>query len=386
MAPRRLLYPEQVRGLLARRFANQHRLWLAGDGAWPMAISLGVPSEKDAQQHGDGIHDWVSRWQSWHGAGTLEWHARQWRALGSQRLPKRMILADPSEVADWLGEHARWAQALARYQRLTARWPALAQYLPRHFAVMADYGDAEFERLEALLGWLESNPQSNLYPRQLPVPGIDSKWLERRKGLLVGLMAAMQGEVPDGLDLYRCCGLRPLPYLVRLRLLDPNLRACAGGLGDVSAPVAELAKLRLPVRRVFIVENTQTGLAFEDMPGAAVLMGLGYGVDVLGKLPWISGTRCVYWGDIDTHGFAILSRARVYVPQMESALMDECTLIGNKGLWSTEQEQHGACELPRLTDEEQAVFIGLKEQRWGLNVRLEQERIPWAAAWAMLVT
>ncbi|NOR71388.1 MAG: hypothetical protein GQ532_17115, partial [Methylomarinum sp.] len=33
-----------------------------------------------------------------------------------------------------------------------------------------------------------------------------------------------------------------------------------------------------------------------------------------------------YWGDLDTHGFAILSRLRHYYPQVKSILMDEKTL------------------------------------------------------------
>jgi len=42
-------------------------------------------------------------------------------------------------------------------------------------------------------------------------------------------------------------------------------------------------------------------------------MRLGYAVDVLGQLPWLQEAQCIYWGDIDTHGFAILNRARTYI-------------------------------------------------------------------------
>lgn len=384
MATRRLLLPENVRDLLARRSAKRHRRWLTGGDAWPMVVSLGVPGEKDAQQHSDVVRTWVSTWQSWQGAGTLQWHERRWRTMGTQQLPKSLLLANAGEVAEWLGDAARWQRALARYQRFIARWPALVDRLPRHFDVLADYDESDSQRLEALLGWLEVNRESNLYPRQLPVPGIDSKWLEGRKALLVDLVAALHGKDTEGLDLFQCCGLRPIPHLVRLRLLDPELRACAGGLSDISAPIGDLATLSLPVRRVFIVENTQTGLAFEDLPGAVVLMGLGYGVEVLGQLPWLSGRRCLYWGDLDTHGFAILSRVRSTLPDAESVLMDDVTLLNNKALWCEEKQQHPASELPRLTNKEQDVFRALKEQRWGLNVRLEQERIPWTEAWRAL--
>jgi hypothetical protein len=175
-------------------------------------------------------------------------------------------------------------------------------------------------------------------------------------------------------------GLRPLPYLVRCCILDEELRRRLGGLSDVSARLDDLAALDLPARRVYIVENLQTGLAFGDEPGAVVFMGLGYGVGLLARLPWVARAACIYWGDLDTHGFAILDRARASLPGLESALMDEDTLLTFRELCVHEGEQSAAGVLPMLSPTEQEVYRGLKEQRWGVNVRLEQERIPWSFA------
>jgi hypothetical protein len=49
-----------------------------------------------------------------------------------------------------------------------------------------------------------------------------------------------------------------------------------------------------------------------------------------------------------------------------------------------EAAQHSSAELTRLTEEEQQLYRDLKQQRWGQNVRLEQERIDWTAAWIVL--
>jgi hypothetical protein len=89
-------------------------------------------------------------------------------------------------------------------------------------------------------------------------------------------------------------------------------------------------------------------------------------------------------GDLDIHGFAILSRARQQLPHLQSVLMDEATLLGHRDLWVSEQEQYAAPELPLLTGAELSVYRGLKQQQWGRNVRLEQERIPWSYAWDAL--
>lgn len=379
--------PEDVRQTLVRRFQSKHREWLIGDtgeSQWPLEVPLGLPTEQAALRQVDGVRAWVSAWQGWQGVGTLSWCDRRWKALGVQRLPEKLALRGPEDVAMWIGESARWERAQSRYRALIARWPVLAQQLPRYFDVLADYSDADYQRLTEMLDWIASHPYSNLYPRQLPVSGLDSKWLDGRKGLLTDLVAAIQEDSSSDLDFYLRCGLKAPPLLVRMRVLDQSLRAHIGGVGDITAPVDDLAGISWPVSHVFIVENLQTGLAMSDMPGAVVFMRLGYNVDVLARLPWLARARCMYWGDLDTHGFAILHRARSYIPELQSVLMDEETLLRHKALWVDEAAQHSAAELTLLTKEEQQLYRDLKQQRWGQNVRLEQERIDWTTAWNVL--
>ena len=379
--------PEDVRQFLARRLHSKHREWLIGDPSqspWPLEIALGIPTEQAALRQVDGVRAWVSAWHSWQGVGTLSWCERRWKALGVQRLPEKLALNGPGDVAMWVGESARWERAQSRQRTLTARWPVLAQQLPRYFDVLADYGDADFRRLAEMLGWIANHPKSDLYPRQLPVSGLDSKWLDGRKGLLTDLVAAIQEDSLSDLNFYQRCGLKAPPLLVRMRVLDQTLRARIGGVGDITAPVDDLAGIHWPASHVFIVENLQTGLAMSDMPGAVVFMRLGYNVDVLARLPWLAHAKCLYWGDLDTHGFAILHRARSYIPELQSVLMDEDTLLQHEALWVDESAQHPAAKLTLLTEQEQQLYQALKQQRWGQNVRLEQERIDWAAAWSVL--
>jgi hypothetical protein len=382
-----LKLPEDIRQRLVRRFQSKHREWLIGESVenlWPMEIPLGMPTEQVALRQVDGVRSWVSAWQHWQGFGTLSWCERRWKTLGVQSLPEKLTLHRPEDVAMWIGEATRWDRAQTRYRALIGHWPVLAQQLPRYFDVLADYSDADFRRLAEMLEWIERHPNSGLYPRQLPVSGLDSKWLDGRKGLLTDLVAAIQEDSSNDLDFYQRCGLKAPPFLVRMRVLDQALRSRIGGAGDITAPVEDLAGISLIPSHVFIVENLQTGLAMSDMLGAVVFMRLGYNVNVLAGLPWLIHAKCIYWGDLDTHGFAILHRARSYLPKMQSVLMDEVTLLRHKALWVEEGEQHSAAELSLLTEAEQEVYRGLKRQRWGQNIRLEQERIAWDTAWSAL--
>ena len=414
--------PSDIMKLLKNKFKNKHRDWLksAFTGAapadeWPLKIYLGVPTEHDALRQPEAVRQWIAAWRTWQGSvaassvaassvaascvaassvaascgSSLVWIERRWRSLGTQSVPEKLLLENPDAAAVWIGEASRWSRAVGRYKFSIQRWPALADTLTKHFNVLADYSDIEFFNLCEVLSWICANPNSNVYIRQIPVSGIDSKWLESRKGLFTELIAALRND-PSSLfadrDFYRYSGLRPLPQLIRMRILDPDLRSKFAGLGDISAPAEEIAGLDITPAVTFIVENIQTGLAFNDLKNSVVIMGLGYRVDVLGKIPWLKHTRCVYWGDIDTHGFAILNRARSYLPNPETALMDEATLLSHRALWVEEKDQHSSNELPLLTDSELTLFQSLKKNKWGHHIRLEQERIRWDEAWDVLRT
>lgn len=378
-----LRFPNDIREHFTARYRGRRAEWLAGEGSWPMTVPLGCPTEAEAQYQSGALRGWLEAWQSWRGPGKVIWREKRWRSLGSQSLPDRLLIDDPRSLAEWIGEEQRWDWARFRYARLVTRWPRLAARLPRYFEVLAGYSDQDMLRLEGLITWIEAHPRSNLYTRQIPIAGIDTKWLEPRMALVADLIAALAGCEPGSAAFHERCGLRRAPHTVRMRLLDSSLRDRLGGLGDISAPIDEIALLNLPASRVYVVENVQTGLCFEDRAGSMVFMGLGYGVVSLAQIPWLAAAGCIYWGDLDTHGFAILNAARAVLPGIASVLMDEPTLLRNRDLWAEEKEQCRQ-ELPLLTPDERSVYERLRQQCWGPNVRLEQERIAWDEAWRVL--
>lgn len=386
--PKKLLSPEAARDFLVRRFNNQHQTWVVGGGSWPLDVSLGAPTEKDIADDPRAVRSWASAWQSRTGPGEVAFEERQFARLGKHRLPVSLTFSDAGQVAAAVGQARRWSTAAERYQQMLSRWPLLGQgnALASKFDVLADYAVEDFERLMSLLAWLEVNPKSGLYLRQLPVEGLDTKWLEKRTGLVSTLLRALRVAVPDDeSDFHELCGLRKPAHRVRVRLLCPALRTLVGGLCDIEAPVGELAKMPIAPRTVVIAENLETGLALPDVPGVVVVMRLGNAVSALGTLPWLQSAGAVYWGDIDTHGFAILDRARRAVPHLRSFLMDESTLLRHRALWVQEATQCPNVPLETLTAEERACYDSLRTHKWGQRVRLEQERLDWSEAMKTLI-
>jgi len=107
-----------------------------------------------------------------------------------------------------------------------------------------------------------------------------------------------------------------------------------------------------------------------------VIFGLGYGIEMLKEEAWLADRKIIYGGDIDTHGFAILSQLRGYYPQVESLCMDEGTLLAHQPLWGSEaDEKRHMGALQALTAVESQLFNNLQRNAFGKNIRLEQERI-----------
>lgn len=377
--PKKLLSPDAVRDFLTRRFNNQHQNWLAGEGSWPLIVGLGTPTEKEIADDAAGVRAWTAAWDNRTGPGTVVSEDRQFARLGRQRFPVGISLESPAAVASAVGQGIRWATASRRYDYLAGRWPPLIRgmKLASKFDVLADYPSEDFERLVALLAWLEANPASNLYLRQLPVEGLDTKWIGQRTGLVSGLLREISASAGDSNDFYATCGLRKPPHRVYIRVLCPELRGLVGGLRDIEAPVNELAMLPIEPRSLVIIENLETGLALPDLAGTVAVIRLGNAVSALEALPWPRVANAVYWGDIDTHGFAILNRARQVLPQLRSVLMDGVTLMSHRSLWGHKPVQYGNETLETLVDSEKAVYDGLRTNAWGHKIRLEQERLVW---------
>jgi hypothetical protein len=331
------------------------------------------------------VRAWAAAWSAWessHPTGAVTWETRQWPRLGTQRLPACLAISSLHDVAKLADQGSRWQRAAARQPLLSTVcvWLTGRPATQRLFDALADYSDVDFERLLSLMRWLSEHPASGLQLRQLPVVGLDTKWVEQRRGLIIDLLQcrpSLPAGDQAGRDLHTLLGLAKQPTRMRVRLLGDDLRRQVGGLCDIEAPVDELAGLPIAPRLAFVVENLESGLALPAVPGAVALMKLGHAVNLLRLLPWLRASRVVVWGDVDTHGFAILDRVRPVLPQAESMLMDRDTLLGHQALWVEEPKPYVGPPLERLSQTERVVFDGLVGSVWGVGVRLEQERLPW---------
>lgn len=366
----------QLRERARRLLEREGRAWAAiGNDSVVLDVPLHPPTERTALADLGAARAWVD---SWRRATTtlpieLSWTARDWARVGSQELPARATVRGPERIAAVAGvaEARDWgtlSTRLSELRTLIGTGDDVAAALRTHARTIASFSPDDVSRLHDVLRWLRENPTSGRTARELPIRGVHTKWIETRKGLVEALHRLMSSA--PGL------GLREPSPLLRMRALDQ--RFAPGGLPDVSAPVDDLAALSLHPERVFVFENLEPVLAMPPVPGAVVLDGGGYRVDLIARLPWAQ--EVTYWGDLDSHGFAILHRLRAHGVRATPVLMDTETLLTHRDLWVSEPDPSIAA-LPLLTTEEESTLRWLGAEG---NVRLEQERIPWQYALAHL--
>ena len=306
------------------------------------------------------------------------------RVLGHSAVPDEVWLDTLEDAWALIGkaQDARRFNVLLQLTR--EQYPALLSALspwlekrPLTALALAD----EWARLLAVVVWLQSHPRPGLYLRQVDLGGVDSKFFEAHRGVLAELLdLSLPAESIDpsasGLSGFcRRYGFKDKPLRIRFRVLDPAVSLLPQAAAqDITLTQADFEALNPPVRDVFITENEVNFLAFPPVAHSLVIFGAGYGFEVLAGAPWLQNCRIHYWGDLDTHGFAILDQLRAHLPHVQSLLMDHATLMAHAAQWGTEP-QPVLRDLPRLTAEESAVYNDLRDNRLRPNLRLEQERI-----------
>ena len=366
-----------------------HKMWdkglllaeLAGSpSVFPKRLRLKRPTTTELAEHFTDVRDWISRLDRDAKHYRVVWRSINHRLLGANAVPNEIWLDSLADALRWLGK-SRDAERFSGLVTLTAeRQPQLMPWLQKRPLRALELAD-DWPLLLAIISWLESNARPGIYLRQVDIPGVHSKFIERHRVVLAELFDLVLPQ--DAIDttargvtgFCRRYGFRDKPSRLRFRILDPDHALFPGGTDqDITLTMATFAQLDLSVKKVFITENEINFLAFPMVPHSLVIFGAGYGFDALARAKWLQGCSLYYWGDIDTHGFAILDQLRTDFPAVDSFLMDRETLLAHQAYWGLETTPERR-DLPRLNSEELRLYDDLRQNRLSNQLRLEQERI-----------
>lgn len=367
--------PEEIAARLQREWQRKSsRLeMLTTADAWPRQYSIGLPSARDLADKPTAIREHVARWQQV-AVGEVIWRQVNYRASSEPlRLPSHWVLQRPS---DWVraSSDRQLAADFALLEYLIGQsLPELRDALITHLKLLQGRSREELVSAVELAARLKPGEAQGRPLRLLAGHGVDTKFFERNRQLMVRLLDARYDDVVSEQGLHAFLDATPdgehwllLMPLQRGLLPFDVQQVRSQELGSLPADVIRAS-------RIIVVENRQCRHLLPELDDTVAILGSGLDLDWL-RASWLDGKDVAYWGDIDTWGLTMLAQARLQRDSLTAMLMDRQTFEHHaEGNAVTEPVGAGE-ELPDgLGVEEQALYRWLQLSERG---RLEQEYLP----------
>ena len=299
----------------------------------------------------------------------IEYQKVKTKRHGIQDIPTSISFQTEYDYLKYINEEKDTAKFKKDITSILSSFPELKDWIYKYPIKVIEN---DWESLLNVCKYFKAVPQPHLYIRELPIQ-VHTKFIENNKGIIRELLDIIIAEHIniDEKQFESRFNLKYDETLVRFRILDEAVsQQLFGGIDDISIPISEFQNIALPIHTVYIVENKMNMLTFPAQSNGIVVFGKGFGVDIMKNVEWLKTKKIYYWGDLDAHGFQILSEIRTHFEQVESFMMDRHTFDlfyeGDKGTETNVEKD--LC----LTSEESEMFKYLKEY----NLRLEQEKIP----------
>ncbi len=345
---------------------------------FPCRVYLGAPTRDEvvlAQK--DEFLKFCSEWKSELSAGKVDFLKKKYPGLEEVDVPVHLVFDTPDEIATWAGHLVEYHCSIARLDLVQRELPDLIDAALDNINALNSFEENDFRLFVGVSKWICQHRDSGSMIRQIPVRGVDNAWFERHRTLLLAFLKDKLRLDPMRRDLLQI-GLVPPSPLIRVVMLDSNLRYSVGGLRYFAAPVEDLAQLEINPRTVMFVEDISTALSLPDMPSKVAIITPSHSLGELCRVKWIANSQeCLYFGSIDLRSFAILNNIRVYLPNSESCLMDQQTMAQNQDLWT--HDDISAQDLPMpmaLNQREMSMYRMLAAGVFGPRARLDLQRVP----------
>ena len=368
-----------ARGAILREYVGEPGR-SPGSAVFPLRIPLARPGRTDVADRLGAVVAWSRSMIE--AADRGGWRVETRRVggtgtIGAQQVPWFAHVDAAEQALEILGPGAeRQGRQFRRAMEqavLAGPW-ATQVCLAKPLEVLAIGGD--WADVLAVAAWLTEHPRPGIPARMLPIPGVHTKVIERHEGLLARLLdlSLPSEQVDQGATTF--AGRYGLAERVRtVTVAGPGAMVGLPHLeqATVTWPVAGLAGLdpsRYGISEVVIVENLAALAIVTCADGRLTIWGAGNSAaDLISGVPWLHGLAVAYFGDLDSHGFAILDAVRGVLPHAVSVCMDPATVAAHLEHRVTETVASTA-PLERLTEAERAALAAL-----GPGGRIEQERI-----------
>jgi hypothetical protein len=364
--------PDELAEKLARQWHNAglREKRLLEPETWPTELAIGKPT---ASQLKHNLEDVRQHLQQWRGitVGQVVWKEIKYRDTHKAiNIPVYWRFIKPTE---WIAA-TKNPSINKTFQKLSQVMqtvdPIFHPLLIRQLPLTADKSEAQIIQACELSLQLEQHSAKGLPLRALAIAGIDSKFFERHRRLIIKLLDVRFNGLVNELGLEPFLGaLNENDHWLLVADLDGSLLA----FKQIRVRSNELITTALPADNIIIVENEHCLHQLPKAHSTIAILGSGLNLSWM-KASWLEKKRIAYWGDIDTWGLAMLAQARQFQSRLSALLMTK-TVYQQLGSSKAVTEPVTAGDLPpkALTPEETQLYTHLLNNQKG---RLEQEFLP----------
>jgi hypothetical protein len=364
--------PDELAARLARQWHDPdvREQRLLHTDSWPLRLTIGKPTGGQVTEQFEQVRRHIEQWRRVT-VGTVAWEWVAYRGTAEPiDLPLSWQLATPSEWVEATGnidirrEYQRLARVVAASDQLFHR------LLVRRRQLIRDRVEAEVVKAAELALLLQPGCAEGVPLRALSVAGIDSKFFERHRSLIIPLLDLRFDGAVTELGLAGFLGaLDDSDHWLLLADLDGTLLP----FSQQRVRDKELIDTPLQCSHVVVVENENCLHQLPRVNGTIAILGAGLNLAWMAA-PWLAGKAVAYWGDIDTWGLTMLARARTYRPSLTPLLMSAAVFDQYRKAHAVPEPSPAGTTPPEgLREDEAALYALLLVTEKG---RLEQEFLP----------
>ena len=370
-----MINPADIHKKALRKYPEFLRSLISNETIFPLEIRSNKNPSKNLQAFSKELSELIKYSKEKKGYGyCIEFQRKNTRSNSTQDLPKRILFKTENDFVNYINKKSEVIEFIKNHTEIIKLFPELYEWSKIYPTKITKHQKSWNQILKVCL-YFKKNPKPNIYIRELPIQ-VHTKFVESNKPIISELLDVLiASEVNTSYRKFeKRYNLKYSPPLVRFKILDPEIaKLYFSHVDDLSVPLPIFKYLDLSIDTIIVVENKTslyTTLTLPLKKGTIAIFGSGFKVSNLKCIKWFQDKEILYWGDIDIHGFEILSQMRGYYSQTKSLMMDEETFLkfyeNEKGSLSKTEN------LSNLTFEEHNLYLRIQES----NCRLEQEKIP----------
>ena len=177
--------PRELRAQLQRCWDRGDLLagMVSGESIFPRRLTLKGPTSVQMSEHFDTVRAWIAELSALPHY-RVEMRELRHRVLGANEVPAAVWVDTLDDALDVLGKRREAGRFAALVERTRERQPLLLEWIARKPLKVLELADV-WDQLLDVVDWVKMHPRPGVYLRQVDIAGVNSKFIEAHRGVLI---------------------------------------------------------------------------------------------------------------------------------------------------------------------------------------------------------